>query len=166
MELVCKRLPPTEATLKFLSDFFSLPHIQNVLDDRLRTFYGIHLLMDGIRTGKIRVYGVFSLEKNVRFLGCELGELEKDGITFEHHAFWDRHVPTVTCVLMCKNYMKQEFEKEGIHVKYARGHIPDCNRAAQWMALRAGCEDRGLNHQWKYYRNGREFPCREFLIEV
>ena len=166
MNLVCRRLPPSEETLKFLSAFLEKPHIQNVLDDRLKTFYGIYDLMIGIRIGKIRVYGVFDINPPLRFLGCELGELDPDGISFEHHAFWDRHVATVNAVNLCKNYMKNEFKNEGISVKYAVGHIPDCNRAAQLFARRAGAKDEGLNPKWKYYKNGKEFPCREFRIEV
>lgn len=166
MNLECRRLPATEDTLKFISPFFALEHIRKAIDDRWRTCYGIYDLFIGIRLGKIRVYGVFDMATPMRFMGFELGWLDETGEAFEHHAFWDRKVPAVECVTLCKNYMKEEFAKEGVTVKYAVGYIPDINRAAKRMALRAGCKDCGIRNDRVFYKNEYILPCREFRIEL
>lgn len=166
MKLECKRLPATEDTLKFISPFFALEHVRKAIDDRWRTCYGIYDLFVGIRIGKVRVYGVFDMTMPMRFLGFEFGTLDESGEAFEHHAVWDRNTPALECVMLCKDFMKEEFAAEGVIVTSAVCYIPDSNRAAKWAAIRAGCKDCGIRNDRVFYKNGNILPCREFRMEL
>ena len=150
MEKVCRRLPGTEETLRLLSPFFGKAHIQKALDDRWRTCYGIFNLFRGIRSGVIRVYGVFEMDDGGvarRFCG-------------------DRHVDAAECATLCKEAMKAEYAREGKRMKYAVGYIPESNRAARLMALRAGCKDLGIAEDKMFRKDGYWEQCRELRIEL
>lgn len=169
MEKVCRRLPGTEETLRLLSPFFGKAHIQKALDDRWRTCYGIFNLFRGIRSGVIRVYGVFEMDDGGvarRFCGFEFGCPDETGEAFEHHACWDRHVDAAECATLCKEAMKAEYAREGKRMKYAVGYIPESNRAARLMALRAGCKDLGIAEDKMFRKDGYWEQCRELRIEL
>ena len=163
--LVCKRLPCTEDTLKFISPFFALEHVQKWIDDRWRTYYGIYDLFTAIRSGRVRGYGVFDVSDPMRFLGFILGWIDETGETFELHTFFDRDTATLEAINLCKNTVKDDYAKDGILLKYAIGYIPDRNRAAKWLALRAHCKDRGLRKDKIYHKGDYIFPCREYRFE-
>ena len=139
--------------------------MQNGIDDRWRTYYGIYDLFTGIRSGRIRGYGVFDVSEPMRFLGFILGWVDGSGETFEVHAFWDRDVPTAKAIELCKPVVKEDYAKDGIQLKYAVGYIPDRNRAAKWMALRAGGKDLGLRTDVTFHKGDYIFPCREYRFE-
>lgn len=166
MDLVCKRLPANEETLKFISPFFQFEHVRDAIDDRWKTYYGIFCLFTGILTGQIRLFGVFDREEPMKFLGFQLGYLDESGKTYENHAFWDRHVPTVECIELCKKAVKADYASDGVDVKYAASYIPDRNRAAKWLALRSGCKDKGLSRDRFFSKDGYMLPCREFRCEL
>lgn len=165
MGLVCKRLPGNDETLKFLSPHFLQKHVQDGIDDRWRTYYGIYDMFRAISDGRIRAYGVFDISEPMRFLGFVLGWLSEDGETFEVHAFWERGVPTATAIDLCKPVVKEDYAKDGIRLKYAAGYIPDRNRAAKWMAIRSGANDLGAENSRKFYKGDYIFPCREYRFE-
>ena len=166
MELNCKRLPATDKTLQFLSPFWAKEHIKKAIDDRLNTCYGIFCLFAGILQGRIRVYGVFDLADPMRFLGFQWGYLDDDVETFENHACWDRYVPTVECVNLCKTVMKEDYAQDGITIKYAASYIPDINRAAKWLAFRCGCMDCGIKEDRLFHKANYIYPCREFRVAL
>lgn len=166
MELDCKRLPATDETLMFLSPFFAKEHIKKGIDDRLNTCYGIYRLFTGILNGQIRVYGVFDLVKPMRFFGFQFGHFVAAEEAFENHACWDRHIPTVKCVTLCKIVMKDDYARDGITIKHAISYIPDINRSAKWLALRCGCADYGIKEDRLFYKGNYVFPCRKFMVTL
>lgn len=165
MKLDCKRLPATDETLRFLSPFFAKEHVKRAIDDRLNSCYGVFCLFAGILNSKIRVYGVFDLTNSMRFLGFQWGYLDDTGEIFENHACWDRNVPTVKCVNLCKIVMQDDYARDGITIKYAASYIPDINRPAKWLALRCGCEDCGIKKDRLFHKDNCVFQCRKFMIK-
>ena len=165
MEYVCKRLPGTGDTLRFISPFFMMPHMRKYADDAIYTPYGMYLLFTGIKEGIFRAYGVFGIENNeVSFLGFCYGRRIADW--FETHAVWDRKVPAGECCKLCMDTMVEEYEREGVHIKYAAGFIPDLNKAAQRMLRRIGGKDFGLHEELRFLKNGEYHPSREFRVYV
>lgn len=165
MLLVCKRLPATEETLEFLSPFIAQKHIQRGIDDTWRTPYGTYTLFNDIRSGRFRCYGVFELDDkgNVqRFLGFEMGELDLLGHGFEHHAFWDRHVPVKTCLKLCQELVTKDYASEGVTVTSFVCFLPDCNRAVRQLAFRYGCRDCGFVPNRVFWKDGKKYLCRMF----
>ena len=169
MPLVCKKLPATDATLEFLSPFLAQKHIQQGINDAWRSLYGAYTLFSDIRSGKFRCYGVFELDDagNVmRFLGFEMGELDLLGHTFEHHAFWDRHVPVEECLKLCQETVMKDYAAEGVGLTAFACFVPDCNRAVRRLAFRYGCRDCGLTPNRVFLKNGKKYWCRMFKLDV
>lgn len=165
-ELVCRRLLPIDATLRFISPFLAKEHIQRSIDDTFRTYYGIYDFMLNIRLGRYRAYGVFNTGTPFRFYGFTAGYLDDTGETFVDHAFWDRGVDAAACTLLCRDMVRDEFAREGIIITSAVGYIPDRNRAAQRMARRLGAVDLGIRKDKLFLKDGKLYPCREFRLDM
>ena len=60
---ICRRLPASEGTIRFLSPFLAKKHIQNGIDDRMKTYYGSFCFFRNILAGKTRAYGVFETDE-------------------------------------------------------------------------------------------------------
>ncbi len=164
MDVVCRRLLPMDATLRFISPFLAKEHIQRNIDDNLRTYYGIYDFFLNLRLGRFRAYGVFNTGAPFQFYGFTFGYLDDTGETFEDHAFWDRGVDAAACTLLCRDFMVDEFARDGIAVTSAVGYIPDRNRAAQRMAKRVGAVDKGIRPDKLFLKDGKLYPCREFRL--
>ena len=166
MDLICKKLPATDDTIKFISPFFDKKHVKDGQDDFLNTCYGIFHLFYGFVTGEIRVYGVFDQDEPMSFLGFQFGYLDETNESFETHSCWDRRSPSLDCVNLCSDVMIADYSQDGIVIKYIVCYIPDRNRAAQLLARRFGCVDCGYHQDKLFYKNGSVFPCREFRKEM
>lgn len=164
MNLVCKKLPGTDGTLEVIAPFWEMAHIRKAVDDRFLDAYGIYRIFAGVKNGAIRLYGVFDTDEPISLLGFELGALDESGEAFENHAFWSRKAPAAACVELCKQVMVEDYRQEGVIVKSAVGYIPDLNRAAQRMALKVQCEDKGIRMDKTWLKNGVYYPCREFRV--
>ena len=161
---ICKRLPGTINTLQFISNWFEDYYLRKAMDDRFITnHYVIYMLMHGILTESVQVYGVFDVdgEEAKRFLGLAFGWMGADDY-FEVHFAFDRGVDTMECARLCLEEMK----KLNPGVKGVVGYIPDSNRAARMFAKRFGCRDNGIKQDKLYLKNGMAYSCREFRFDI
>ena len=161
MKLECLRMPGTDRTLNFISPYLGQRHVQAGLEECIRTAYGMYCLFSRILDGYFRLYGVFDVDEPVDFLGFVFGH--RDGETFEVHACWNRHVPTVKCSELAIECMVRDYADEGIAIRYIAGYIPDKNKAAQLYAKRSGFADCGLQDDKLF---DGQYPCRKFLYKV
>ena len=169
MRLVCKRLPGNDATLRFISPFFTKDHVREYCDDRVISPYGLYRVFNELLAGTMRAYGVFELDddgKARRFDGFCFGWLRKDGVSFEFHAFFDRWTPAFDCLELAKVTMRDDYRNDGIPVQYAVACVSEHHRAAKWMARRAGCRDCGIAADKSCVKGNHVYPCREFRIEL
>lgn len=158
----CRRLPGTEETLRFVSDWFWTPEIRAAMDERfVSDHYTVYHLMDDIRTGKVQVYGVFetdpSEDRCLEFDGFIFGWITADGY-YECHLAFSRFADAMECSKLIEAVLKEN----NPGVKGIVGYIPDRNRAARMFAKRYGCTDNGIRQNMLFYKNGAVEPCREF----
>jgi len=161
---ICKRLPGTDNTLQFISNWFEDYYIRKAMDERFLTnHYVVYTVMDGIMRGGVQCYGVFDVkdDKAESFLGMAWGWIKHDNY-FEVHFAFDRGVNTMECARLCLAEMK----KHNPDVKGVVGYIPDSNRAARMFAKRFGCKDNGIRPEQVFIKNGMAYSCREFRIEA
>ncbi len=161
---ICKRLPGTDNTLQFVSNWFEDYYIRKAMDERfISNHYVVYMLMSGILNGIFQAYGVFDVkdDKAESFLGMAWGWRRSD-MYFEVHFAFDRGVDTMECARLCL----AEMNKLNPDVKGVVGYIPDSNRAARMFAKRFGCRDNGIQQDKPFMKNGMAYSCREFRIEV
>lgn len=152
-----------QRTLLALSNFFVEPHIFPMLDGRVKTFLGAHLLFSRIESGAVRVYGAFA---GAFLLGCCFGALDDERVSFSVHVVCPRKIDAVAVCSACEKAMIADYRKDGVEVNYVVGYIPDYNRAAIRMAKRYGCSDFGIRNDKTIYHNRTEVPCREMRKAV
>jgi len=161
---ICKRLPGTNNTLQFISNWFEDYYIRAAMDERfLSNHYMVYLLMDGIKTGEVQVFGVFNVkeDKAEDFLGCCFGWMREDQY-FEVHFAFDRGIDTMDCARLCL----AEGIAQNPDMKGVIGYIPDRNRAARMFAKRFGCRDNGIQQDKLFLKNGMAYSCREFRYDL
>lgn len=158
------RMPLHDLTLKIVSYFFSQDHIFNVLDDRIKTFYGVHKYFEKILSGDIRVYG--SYDSNEKCVGFISGSQNPDAPeVFEPHLHFARGVDAAVYSIATEKVMADDYAKDGVQIKQIVGNIPDCNRASRMMAKRAGYVDGGLGEYFVEY-DGALIQCRRWVKNV
>ena len=160
MDLKCVRMPGNEDTLKFISPYLQKEHIRKAADDNLFSPYGMYAFFRGIISGMIRLYGVFDVESPMRFFGFSYCAIYGD--LMETHVMWDRHVPALRCSSMALDLAV----KEAGSVRHIEANIPDFNRPAQNLAKKLGYQDCGLRPDRLFKKNNKQFPCREFRVEI
>ena len=156
----CRRLPGTEETLRFVSDWFWTSHVRAAMDERfVSDHYTVYHLMDDILKGDCKVYGVFETKDDLclGFDGLVFGWIDKDGY-YECHLAFSRYADAVDCAKMIEAVLREE----NPGVRGIVGYIPDRNRAARMFAKRYGCKDNGLRRTMLFYKEGAVLPCREF----
>lgn len=153
MNITANRMINEDSTLVLFSHLLSREHVFKVLDARFQSFFGMHKIFEGIKTGAIRIYGAY---ESGRFLGAVWGsELNGD---FEVHIAFHRGVSVLPCVFECE---KAIIEDHGGSVKSISGYIPDSNRAAQRLAKLYGSADMGLTWSRVFtHPNGQQEQCR------
>ena len=160
MDLKCIRMPGNDETLKFISPYLQKEHIRKGADDNLFTPYGMYSFFSGIKSGKIRLYGMFDVENPVRFFGfaffCVHGDM------LDAHVMWDRHVPALRCTSMALALAVND----AVSVRTIECNIPDFNRPAQNLAKKLGGLDCGLRQDRLFNKNNKQIPCREFRVEI
>ena len=164
MNLDCRRLPPIQQTVSFLSPFLMQEHIRKGLCDSMQTPQGSYLFFNGLMSGVFRAYGIFLIDgENIGFHGFTFGYLE-NGV-FVDHLCLNRNAPALDCLKLAIRTMTGEYAREGAEVKAIEGNIPDRNRAARWIAKKLGFKDLGIREDKKFYKGDYIYPCRQFLLE-
>ena len=161
---ICKRLPGTDNTLQFVSNWFEDYYIRLAMDERfISNHYIVFTLMNGILLGEVQVFGVFEVkdDKAEDFLGLCFGWMRSD-MYFEVHFAFDRGVDTMECARLCM----AEGIAQNPGMKGVVGYIPDRNRAARMFAKRFGCRDNGIQQDKLFMKNGMAYSCREFRYDI
>ena len=155
---IVKRMPGTIETLQFISNWFEDYYIRAAMDERfLSNHYIVYLLMDGIKTGNVQVYGVFDVVngKAEDFCGLCFGWIS-DGY-YECHLAFDRGVSALECARLVEPVLREN----NPGMKGIIGYIPDRNRAARMFAKRYGCKDAGIRQDKLFLKDGMAYSCRE-----
>lgn len=161
--MYAKILPPCSLTSFNFSRLFYLDHIQSTLGDVRRDVWEYHKLLENIESGDVIVFGLYSKENN-SFLGSIYGTLD-DGV-FTAHLLLKRKVDVVKAANECTLLMKKCCSEIGEKFIKVQGFIPDCNRAAKRLAVRAGYTDCGIDETQKFCNNGEQFAVRHFVKEI
>lgn len=151
-----------DSCLRALSSLFVEPHIFARMDDRVRTFYGVHKLFDSIQAGDALVYGAIQKDDiGDRLLGVIYGWYSY-GDEFVVHAAFRRNVDAVKCCFEIEKLIISDFKNRGVDLKYITGHIPDSNRASRILARKYGSKPGGDDEMIpnSFIQNGIYEHCR------